>query len=238
MVSIPLAPWLEHLELHLPLAREGADPEGVHQVRVALGRLETWLRAADVRILRDDLRWLRRAGSRVRDLDVQLAADPPALFADALNTARDTARAEWLEHVDAPRTHALIDALRNLPPLAAARIDAYTDAAARKVARRGKALAAHTTDLARYHALRRAVRRLRYALEWAGRSARPVKELQDALGELNDAVVTLELLTELCASDDDATLMAFRAHHAAQVEALRGVALDAWTTGQRPEGGE
>lgn len=235
MDSIPPTPWLEHLALHLPLARQGDDPEGVHQVRVALGRLDTWLRAAEMRILRDDLRWLRRAGSRVRDLDVQLAADPPAPFAEALCAARDVARTEWLEHVDAPRTAAMLDALRSLPPLAAARIDAYTDAAARKVARRGKALAAHPTDLARYHALRRAVRRLRYALEWAGRSARPVKDLQDALGELNDAVVTLELLTELCAADDDATLVAFRAHLAARVEALRAAAFDAWSSRQHPE---
>ena len=40
--AISVAPWLEHLERHLPVARLGGDPEGVHHLRVAAQRLRTW----------------------------------------------------------------------------------------------------------------------------------------------------------------------------------------------------
>ncbi|HEU4743256.1 MAG TPA: CHAD domain-containing protein, partial [Meiothermus sp.] len=58
--------WLLHLENHLPVARKGADPEGVHQVRVAGRRLRVWLELGGYQVLHDDLRWLVRGAGKVR----------------------------------------------------------------------------------------------------------------------------------------------------------------------------
>ncbi|HSG70085.1 MAG TPA: CHAD domain-containing protein, partial [Planctomycetaceae bacterium] len=60
-----------------PRAREGIDPEGVHQMRVAIRRLRTTFRilsslfpAGKVTRLRSELAWLGTALGDVRDLDV------------------------------------------------------------------------------------------------------------------------------------------------------------------------
>ena len=64
---------------HDPGTRLGADPEELHQHRVAVRRLRALLRAARPMIdrewaddLRDELRWLGAALGEVRDLDVLL----------------------------------------------------------------------------------------------------------------------------------------------------------------------
>lgn len=228
METIALDPWLAHLDAHLALAREGSDPEGVHQVRVALGRLDQWLAAGGWRVLRDDVRWLRRGAGRVRDLDVQLGAEPPPAWARILEQERRRARSEFLERLDDPRAGALFEALGLLPPLAARRLEQRLRSWTARVVRRGKAMEECPGDLERYHALRRAVRRLRYALEWTGRGTRPIKDLQDALGELNDGAVTVALLEEL---DRDNELAEFLQHQRAEVERLRERALAAWQAG-------
>jgi CHAD domain-containing protein len=228
MDSIPLDPWLEHLTAHLPLARDGSDPEGVHQVRVALARIDTWLRAGGRRVLRDDARWLRRAGSRVRDLDVQLASDPPPAWARILERARPAARAELEVRLADPRVEGLLAGLRGLPALPRQRMRRHLRALHRRVSRHGRDLEAQARELHRYHALRRSLRRLRFGLEWAERGAGPIKHLQDVLGELNDATITLELLEELGRGATDAELLAFRARSAARLAQLTDTALAAW----------
>lgn len=69
------------------VARAGEDPEGVHQMRVAVRRLRAALKAVapspDVESLQEELRWLGGVMGRIRDLDVMLdhlraqAADLP-----------------------------------------------------------------------------------------------------------------------------------------------------------------
>jgi CHAD domain-containing protein len=57
------------------VAREGADPEGVHQMRVAVRRIRAALKASDEPQLdevHDELRWLGGVLGRIRDLDVLL----------------------------------------------------------------------------------------------------------------------------------------------------------------------
>jgi len=61
---------------HLPMARTGREPEGVHQVRVATRRLRAELkvlgpalRPKPIEELRSDLRWLGRSLGPKRDLD-------------------------------------------------------------------------------------------------------------------------------------------------------------------------
>src|SRR3954463_11355460 len=62
------------------VAREGADPEGVHQMRVAVRRIRAALKASDEPQLdevQDELRWLRGGVRRIPDPDV-----PPGRIRD------------------------------------------------------------------------------------------------------------------------------------------------------------
>ena len=77
---IVLTPWLDHLVAHLPVAREGRDAEGAHQIRVAGRRLIVWLELSGYGVLRDDLRALVRGAGRVRDLEVLLQETLPRSF--------------------------------------------------------------------------------------------------------------------------------------------------------------
>src|SRR5262245_40379938 len=102
--------------------RVGADPEGLHDMRVATRRLRAPLRCfADVLppeadLVRQGLSWRGRALSTVRDLDVQLTTlegwrdsltegDQPAFDAlvGTLHQARDHARQELLTVLDSER---------------------------------------------------------------------------------------------------------------------------------------
>jgi triphosphatase len=72
-----LSHCLAHFTANADCAREGSDPEGVHQMRVgvrraraALGLFEALLPADRVRSLRSELRWLGRELGAARDLDV------------------------------------------------------------------------------------------------------------------------------------------------------------------------
>ena len=62
---------------HEPHARDGSDPEGVHQMRVSVRRIRAALKAdgagvATAGVLQEELRWLGGVLGEVRDLDVQL----------------------------------------------------------------------------------------------------------------------------------------------------------------------
>ncbi len=70
---------LKQLRLFDPAARKGEDPEAVHQMRVAVRRMRSILRAfpeafssRQQRRFTGELRWLGQALGGVRDLDVQL----------------------------------------------------------------------------------------------------------------------------------------------------------------------
>ena len=134
-VSVDPQHWVRHLAKHLPIAREGKDPEGVHQIRVASRRLRVWLRMARLRVLVDDLGWFRDAASDIRDLDVLLADEQPEAFAAFLRRRRGPARKKLLQALNAPRTDGLVTALELLPPLPVADARRHLPALARGVAR-------------------------------------------------------------------------------------------------------
>jgi CHAD domain-containing protein len=179
---ITLQPWLERLRRALEDARGRDEVEGVHQVRVATRRLDVWLRLAKRRALRDDLAWLRRSASHVRDLDVVSTL-----------TARGAMLVEW----SSARLPGLCDALEAMPPLTEERARRGLSKLARKV-REAETAIGSNGDLVALHRLRRALRRLRYGLEWLGERVDPARELQDVLGALND----LRLVRELCERED------------------------------------
>lgn len=185
-------PWVRRLAESLPVAREGVDPEGVHRMRVALLRLRVWLMLDDRAHgrLDRDLAWLREALARVRDLDVQLAGEPPKLIAARLRRKWLRARKDLLVALDAPRVGRILTELRALPALRASRAERSIARLARRVLRRAR----HDGGIEELHRLRSAVRRLRFALEWLGEDATKLEALQCALGDACDAAFTRKAL--------------------------------------------
>ena len=171
------------------MARAGKNPEGVHQLRVAVARIRVWLDLGRWRVLHDDLRWLRAKAAPVRDLDVQLAREAPAPLRGALVAEREAARSVLLAALDDARFESLVSALASMRPV-------HRRQARKCVARFvGRALArgraAGPKDYARLHALRRSVRRVRFAIEWMGEPVDELIALQDALGAFGDAWVAV-----------------------------------------------
>jgi len=185
--------WLVHLREHLPIAREGSDPEGVHQLRVAARRLRTWLELARMKVLEDDLTWLLREAGRVRDLEVLLSEGQPQAFARWLRKELEAARAVFVPMIDSPRMAGLLWALSSLPPIPVAQAQDRLPRFERRLRRRAATWAQEDT-LEALHGVRRALRRLRYAREWLGHDADDLKRLQDALGQVGDLSLALSHL--------------------------------------------
>lgn len=181
---------------HEAVARAGDDPEGVHQMRVAVRRLRAALKASsstaspDLAAVQDELRWLGGVLGRVRDLDVLLGhlrrqtADLSASEAAAaerllagLVADRRRARGRMLDTVRGTR---YADLLRTLVDLAATDLPyggpsrdgvepVLLDVIARpyrKLRKDALALGEDSSD-GDLHALRIRGKRLRYAAELA-----------------------------------------------------------------------
>jgi CHAD domain-containing protein len=185
--------WILHLREQLPIAREGSDPEGVHQLRVAARRLRVWLELAGMSVLEDDLAWLVRVAGRVRDLEVLLSGEQPRAFARWLRKELEAARAAFVPALDSPRMAGLLWALPSLPPIPIPQAQARLPRFERRLRRRAATWAQEDT-LEALHSLRRALRRLRYAREWLGHDADDLRRLQDALGRAGDLDFTLAYL--------------------------------------------
>ncbi|MFW5920468.1 MAG: CHAD domain-containing protein [Polyangiales bacterium] len=218
-------PMVYKLREHLPIAREGRDPEGVHQLRVVSRRLRVFLELSGMRVLEDDLRWFRDAAQQARDIDVVQQSSPPEPFGSWLETQRAPARRRMLEALDDPRAKGLLEALSLLPPGDEATARRAMAEIAEKVKKRAAVLYDEHAELEDLHRLRRGVRRLRYALEWLDENAKPVKKVQDALGELGDVRATFELLDEFPRASE---LEAYRRELWEHALGCRGRALEAW----------
>lgn len=214
-----LATQLAELESHDPGVRLGADPEDLHRLRVATRRTRALIRATRpllgdrLAALGEELRLLGGLLGSVRDLDVLLEHLRPvveSLDADrpramellvALAAEREGHRDELLAAMETPRYAELLDELRGsideLGPFEAdVAAPGIAKQAVRKLRRTADSLPAKPTD-AELHALRIEAKRARYAAELAGltggkpaaRAVDAFKNLQDVLGEHQDAVV-------------------------------------------------
>jgi CHAD domain-containing protein len=218
---------------HDAVMRLDADPEGVHQARVATRRLRSDLRTFRSLLdeefassLRSELGWLADILGDVRDGDVLLerlrrrATELPEADRDAaapvlasLQADRDAANTALLEALASRRYLRLLDRL-----VAAADDPALDDDASapasdvlpglvrrpwHKLAKRVEALD-ESPSFEELHAVRIRTKRARYAAEAAapvvGKQARAfahaAADLQDVLGDLNDAVVAARRLDE------------------------------------------
>ena len=177
-------------------AIEGRDPEYLHQLRVGIRRLRTVLHIFKGKRLEKRLRKLTKPLGEARDWDVFVArfghgkarrraaqrrcretlssAELRAFFADTRNWARERAHAD-----KRPALAAAAKALSRLH---------------RKAMKRARHVDWH--DEQGRHAVRIAIRRLRYACDFfspcfddSRRYLRGLADLQDLLGELNDIAV-------------------------------------------------
>jgi CHAD domain-containing protein len=236
---------------HDPGTRLGVDPENLHQFRVAGRRLRAFLRLARTHVdpvwaaaLRAELSDLGRVTGPVRDLDVLLEhlhdevanVDPGERataqeLLSALRAERDRLQAELRIALAGPAYLGLLARLAQ--PLEPAERPAITSLRKRatrelrRLVRDVEKLGASPADDA-LHALRLRVKRVRYAVELAGRPARAqtvrvldaAKELQDLLGEHQDTVVAERLLAEAARRDGNVE-SAFVAGRLAERQRLR-----------------
>lgn len=180
-----------------PGTRLGADPEYLHDMRVASRRIRATMAAFDpylpliVRRLRPEMAWLTGALGEVRDLDVQIEQldgwrhTLPAAPAAALDqieaellARRARARKRMLQALDSSRHDRLIArfsaALRRDPPRTspASRVpvlDVATELLRKRYrrVRRPGDAITASSPAADYHALRIEAKKLRYACEFA-----------------------------------------------------------------------
>jgi CHAD domain-containing protein len=221
--------------------REDADAVhdmrvAVRRLRSILRTARVMLDDEWVEHVRAELDWLAGKLGAVRDLDVLtegLGADGARLdggdatvasvLLHPLREERGRARERLLAALEKRRYFALLDMLdAATTTLPATRVDVTLKKLARKELRklRRRARRLDRPDDAALHKLRIQGKRARYAAELAqpagGRNAAPfisaAKDLQDTLGEHQDAVVALRQLRELARRTDrtDAALVAGR----------------------------
>ncbi len=214
---------LEHqlleLERHDPGVRLGADPEDLHQLRVATRRARALIRASksllgtQLERSANELRWLGGALGPVRDLDVLIEHLRGLLDELGEDRAGGETIVGLLEGQRAEARELLLEALRSdryleLLNLFAAEtallrtdatqseLHALADAEAKRLRKAYAALGPEPPDTA-VHVVRIRAKRARYAAELAaqaeGRRAaelvQVLKELQDLIGAHQDAVV-------------------------------------------------
>jgi CHAD domain-containing protein len=224
-----LARQYERLLAHDPGTRLGDDPEDLHQLRVATRRARAFLRAARPLLdpdwasgLRDELGWLGSTLGPARDLDVLLdhvrgeleALEGQELsgFVESLEREHEDARRAAVAALSEDRYLALLDRLEDLDPKLAPDADATLGELWRDEFRRTrrafKKLDSESSDK-ELHAARIKVKRARYAAELAEkelgrrgeRFVEAAKDLQDVLGEHQDAVVAEERVAAWTAGD-------------------------------------
>ena len=227
-----LAAQLAAIERNDPIVRVDPDVEALHDLRVAVRRTRTVLRATRslfngdwVDGLRDELKWLAGELGPARDLDVLIThlrpereeVGPEATpIIKRLERDRRGARRRALAALDSDRYLALLDELHvavEHPPVQStdrslARVAAREFA---KLRRDVAALGPQPTDEA-LHRVRIRGKRARYAAELAeqvvGKRARRMvkaaKRFQDVIGEHQDAIVAEQRIRAFAASADAA----------------------------------
>lgn len=199
------------------VARVGEDPEGVHQMRVAVRRLRAALKAVepspDLESLQEELRWLGGVLGRIRDLDVMLghlrgqAADlspeeqeaTERLLA-ALVADRRRARRRMLDTFRGAKYQALMrrlaalvstDVPTTVAPSPNGKPPALLDVIARPLRKLRKDALALGEDPPDddLHALRIRGKRLRYAAELAAQAGgKPIRRLIKATKEFQEVL--------------------------------------------------
>jgi CHAD domain-containing protein len=214
IIHAALASSTIHLLTHLPIAWLGFDPEGVHQVRVAMRRLRADLGTFGVLIdrtvadgLSTELAWLGRVFGEVRDADVmserlaalgaehdEIGAAGLAILMDVLEDHRQQKRGEARDAVTSDRAFALLDRLVEVaqdPPTAPQADDSADEVFEAAVRRRLRQIRKAIGRIDRespdrdLHDLRKRAKKLRYAAEAAEPAlGRPARRLAKAAARI------------------------------------------------------
>ena len=166
-------------------SRKSGDAKAIHDLRKTAARLRAYCELLGDEVLAGDLRWLRRSAADLRDIDVVLDLEPPAALAEWLREERSRRLRRFRRATRGTRSRALRAELARLPRLRRRRAKrgiARSEADARDCAS-GLGSKSPARD---FHALRRALRRLRLRREWADRRTKEVERVLERLGELND----------------------------------------------------
>lgn len=224
---------LAQISANIEAVRQSEDVEGPHQLRIGLRRLRSALSLFDRVIGRpiadqfaNEARWLGHEIGRLRDLDVVLNDIARPFYADihqepganlVLSTlerhTRDV-RADLRHTLSAERVNVFLLGLSELIQTglhAPSKPDRkLKDLADEKLSKRWNHLLARAEGIERFttdqkHGLRKALKKLRYAIEFLGplytpasvkRISSRLKTLQTMFGSLNDAAVTELVLSK------------------------------------------
>ncbi len=251
-LSVELQRQYERLLAYDPGTRLGTDLEELHQFRVATRRLRAFLRAGRELLdpawgepLREELRWLGGELGPSRDLDVlihRLRAEVEMLGDDAsagralvevLERDREALKQQVTDALSSDRYFAILDRLEQPPPLlqTALTLKQIQATEHRQLRKAIDGLSPDSPD-EQLHEARIKVKRARYAAELRGddRYVKGAKQLQDVLGEHQDAVVAQERLRSLAGRQPDAALVVGRLLEREQLRAAarRGEWSKAW----------
>ena len=224
---------LTEILAHDPGTRLGRDPESLHDMRVATRRSRALLHAGrtlvadDTTDLDGELKWLGGILGSVRDLDVLLerlqdraaklgapdAADARPLLR-TLQGQRSRARRTLLRALDSDRYLSLLDRFETeldtlQPSEGGESLDELAQKQMKKLRKAADPLGDDPAD-DELHAVRKRGKRARYAAELAGHNkvVRRAKQLQDVLGEHQDAVVAEAALRKLAEDAPSAQALA------------------------------
>jgi CHAD domain-containing protein len=221
---IEATPWLSALRDHMAASADRGDPEDIHDLRVATRRLNAWLKLGRIHPLQDDLAWLRDAAGAVRDPDVVLVMKPEAAFARWLGQLRSARHQDLRTALTSERARALVLALESMAGIERRLARRSVPRLAKHALERGREFEAKPDDPERFHALRRAVRSLRYALEWLDQKTGAFRNFQEVSGLAADQALAQRMLDLY----PGPALTARRARVDAEYHAGRAHALEAW----------
>lgn len=226
---------LRQYRLNEDIVLTNGDPVALHQARVALRRLRSALKLFRPMIegkryerLSGELKWLTGTLGRARDIDVLLSEDVPGELHIQLHRARLDTYAKMRSALESPKARLLMLDLVEWIEIGkwqhrAGRIDIRgapitqfagerLESMLTKIRRTGRLLGA--MEDSERHALRKAIKKLRYSAEFfaglytQGKSSKhcirfiaALEELQDRLGALTDQAMRRVLLEELGIED-------------------------------------
>lgn len=198
------------------------EPDAIHQMRVAARTLRANLRTfagilPDSGTLTEELAWLGDALGPAREAEVLSAQvlglldrTPPDLIigpvrarvTQVFDLDHESALAVIAEALDSERYRELVRALKSYLETVPRDLAPDLRRLHRRARRRMRAALPMPHGAERdvaMHEARKVLRRVRYAAEALGRPSKPIKALQEVLGDEHDRVVTAAALVDLAA---------------------------------------